>query len=89
MLKAIDREKGLPSQTEVWVVARYKRFSLVRSRLHTGRGHHRIRVHMQAMGHPLVCDHHYGLRDESCVRAISPSRRQPHQSVFTLWLQRR
>lgn len=63
MLRAIDREGGQPATTEVWIERRFKRFSLVRCRLHTGRMH-QIRVHMQALGHPLVCDHHYGLRDE-------------------------
>lgn len=63
MLKGIDHENGQPSQTEVWVERRFARFSLVRCRLHTGRMH-QIRVHMQSLGHPLVCDHHYGLRDE-------------------------
>ncbi|MCA8944778.1 MAG: hypothetical protein KDB29_00985, partial [Planctomycetes bacterium] len=51
------------ASTEVWVVERFKRFSLVRCRLHTGRMH-QIRVHMKAIGHPLVCDHHYGVRDD-------------------------
>ncbi|MCG3182959.1 MAG: Ribosomal large subunit pseudouridine synthase D [Planctomycetes bacterium] len=54
---------GQHASTEVWTVERFKRFSLVRCRLHTGRMH-QIRVHMQAIGHPLVCDHHYGIRDE-------------------------
>ncbi|MBP9891032.1 MAG: RluA family pseudouridine synthase [Planctomycetes bacterium] len=80
MLKAIDREKGLPSQTEVWVVARYKRFSLVRCRLHTGRSH-QIRVHMQAIGHPLVCDHHYGLRDELRASDLAEPPPPPTKSV--------
>lgn len=63
VLRDIDLEHGQPALTEVWVVERLKRFSLVRCRLHTGRMH-QIRLHMRAIGHPLVCDHHYGLRDE-------------------------
>jgi 23S rRNA pseudouridine1911/1915/1917 synthase len=62
MLRRIDPQ-GQPASTEVWVVERLGRFTLVRCRLHTGRMH-QIRVHMKAIGHPLVCDHHYGLRDE-------------------------
>ncbi|MCB9895445.1 MAG: RluA family pseudouridine synthase [Planctomycetes bacterium] len=62
MLRRIDPE-GQHARTEVWVVERFRRFTLVRCRLHTGRMH-QIRVHMQAIGHPLVCDHHYGIRDE-------------------------
>lgn len=62
MLRRID-PNGQHASTEVTVVERFRRFSLVRCRLHTGRMH-QIRVHMQAIGHPLVCDHHYGIRDE-------------------------
>jgi 23S rRNA pseudouridine1911/1915/1917 synthase len=62
MLRRIDPD-GQHASTEVWVVEQFNRFSLVRCRLHTGRMH-QIRVHMKAIGHPLVCDHHYGLRDE-------------------------
>jgi 23S rRNA pseudouridine1911/1915/1917 synthase len=63
MLRHIDMQHGQPSRTEVWVSERFNRFTLVRCRLHTGRMH-QIRVHMKAIGHPLVCDHHYGIRDE-------------------------
>lgn len=62
MLRRIDPD-GQESRTEVWVEKRLGRFTLVRCRLHTGRMH-QIRVHMQSIGHPLVCDHHYGQRDE-------------------------
>jgi 23S rRNA pseudouridine1911/1915/1917 synthase len=62
MLRRID-PSGQHASTEVTVVERLGRFTLVRCRLHTGRMH-QIRVHMKALGHPLVCDHHYGIRDE-------------------------
>lgn len=62
MLRRID-PNGQHASTEVTVVERYGRFTLVRCRLHTGRMH-QIRVHMKAIGHPLVADHHYGVRDE-------------------------
>jgi 23S rRNA pseudouridine1911/1915/1917 synthase len=62
MLRRID-PNGQHASTEVTVVERLGRFTLVRCRLHTGRMH-QIRVHMKALGHPLVCDHHYGIRDE-------------------------
>jgi 23S rRNA pseudouridine1911/1915/1917 synthase len=63
MLRRVDHDAGQHAHTEVRTVERFEHFSLVRCRLHTGRMH-QIRVHMQAIGHPLVCDHHYGVRDE-------------------------
>mmetsp|Transcript_10016 Transcript_10016/g.31379 ORF Transcript_10016/g.31379 Transcript_10016/m.31379 type:complete len:613 (-) Transcript_10016:39-1877(-) len=62
---------GKPSYTEVCTLAHLARpaaasgaasdepYSLVVLKLHTGRTH-QIRVHMQSIGHPLVCDIKYG-----------------------------
>ncbi len=58
-----DKGSGQLAHTSVNLVERFERFSLVQCKLHTGR-QHQIRVHMQALGHPLVGDHLYGLRDE-------------------------
>jgi len=44
-------------------VAEPERFSLVVLKLHTGRTH-QIRVHMQAIGHPLVCDSKYAVEKQ-------------------------
>ncbi|MHC4840812.1 MAG: RluA family pseudouridine synthase [Planctomycetota bacterium] len=76
MCRRIDHENGQPSQTEVWVEQRFQRFTLVRCRLHTGRMH-QIRVHMKAIGHPLVCDHHYGIRDELHESDLAESPPEP------------
>jgi 23S rRNA pseudouridine1911/1915/1917 synthase len=57
--KMIIHRKGKPSLTDYEVVEELPPFSLVRFQLHTGRTH-QIRVHMQSMGHPLVCDSLYG-----------------------------
>jgi 23S rRNA pseudouridine1911/1915/1917 synthase len=54
---------GQPARTDVTLLERFKLFTLVRCKLFTGR-QHQIRVHMQAVGHPLVGDHLYGIRDE-------------------------
>ena len=55
------REDGRPALTHVRVTARYRAHSLVRAKLQTGRTH-QVRVHMSAVGHPLVGDARYGAR---------------------------
>ncbi|MDE0421079.1 MAG: RluA family pseudouridine synthase [Gammaproteobacteria bacterium] len=55
------RDDGRPAVTHVAVVARFAAHTLVEARLETGRTH-QIRVHMAAIGHPLVGDSRYGAR---------------------------
>jgi 23S rRNA pseudouridine1911/1915/1917 synthase len=50
---------GKASLTDYEVLETAGPYSLVQFRLHTGRTH-QIRVHMQALGHPLACDELYG-----------------------------
>ena len=57
--KMIVAKKGKMSVTDYKVVEQWPLYSLMQFQLHTGRTH-QIRVHMQAMGHPLVCDDLYG-----------------------------
>ena len=62
-----DRKKmaivpdGKPAVTEFKVLERFKNFSFVECKLQTGRTH-QIRVHMTAIGHPLVGDTKYTAR---------------------------
>jgi len=62
-----DRKKmaitpdGKPAVTEFAVLERFKNFSLVQCKLQTGRTH-QIRVHMAAIGHPLLGDTKYSAR---------------------------
>ena len=50
---------GKDSLTRVRVINVFKRFSLLQLQLVTGRTH-QIRVHCQAMGHPIIGDEKYG-----------------------------
>jgi 23S rRNA pseudouridine1911/1915/1917 synthase len=51
--------RGKASLTDYTVLEDLSLYSLVQFRIHTGRTH-QIRVHMQALGHPIVCDELYG-----------------------------
>lgn len=50
---------GKASLTDYEVLETVGPYSLMQFILHTGRTH-QIRVHMQALGHPIVCDELYG-----------------------------
>ncbi len=57
--RMITAKKGKPSQTDYRVVRQWRAYSLLQFRIHSGRTH-QIRVHMQALGHPILCDEFYG-----------------------------
>ena len=58
---AIDRKNGREAVTHWTVLARYPGYTHVECRLETGRTH-QIRVHMAAVGHPLLGDTVYGAK---------------------------
>lgn len=64
-----DRKKmavvpgGREAVTDFVVVERFGNYTLVRCKLRTGRTH-QIRVHMRHIGHPIVGDKTYGVRNE-------------------------
>ena len=55
----IIHKRGKPAITEYRVAEEFGKYSFVQFRIHTGRTH-QIRVHMQYLDHPLVCDELYG-----------------------------
>lgn len=58
----IEREVGAGGQeaiTNYHVIKRYENFTYIKVQLETGRTH-QIRVHFQALGHPLIGDSLYG-----------------------------
>jgi RluA family pseudouridine synthase len=58
-LTVIDKYQGKPSQTEFTLILSAGNYSVVEARPTTGRTH-QIRVHLSALGHPIVCDPLYG-----------------------------
>lgn len=58
---------GKMSVTEAWTVCRLANQTLLKVQLHTGRTH-QIRVHMEAVGHPLIGDWLYNPDDHSMPR---------------------
>jgi len=57
--KMIAARKGKASITDYRVVEQWPLYSLLQFQIHTGRTH-QIRVHMQSIGHSIVCDELYG-----------------------------
>lgn len=66
-LKMAVRSDGLPARTAWRVLRRARDRTLVSCRPHTGR-QHQIRVHLDAIGHPLVGDKLYGCDEELFLR---------------------
>jgi 23S rRNA pseudouridine1911/1915/1917 synthase len=55
----MDKHPGKTASTDISILESNAGYCLVRCKLHTGRTH-QIRVHMAALGHPLVADELYG-----------------------------
>jgi 23S rRNA pseudouridine955/2504/2580 synthase/23S rRNA pseudouridine1911/1915/1917 synthase len=67
--KMITHKKGKPSLTDYKVLEEFKLFSWLQFQIHTGRTH-QIRVHMQHIGHSIVCDELYGTAEPVKLSAI-------------------
>jgi 23S rRNA pseudouridine1911/1915/1917 synthase len=64
VLMQVCEEGGLPAETELEVLERRHGHSLVELRPRTGR-QHQLRVHLAAIGHPIVGDKLYGPEREA------------------------
>lgn len=61
---AVLKVGGRSAVTHYKVIARYTRFTHLKLRLETGRTH-QIRVHMASIGHPILGDEVYGIKEKS------------------------
>ena len=68
---------GRPAKTTLVRLARFDAVDLLRAHLHTGRTH-QIRVHLAAIGHPIVGDDTYGGGGGRKVVALPPKRHFLH-----------
>lgn len=74
--RAVRHDVGQPALTRWRVETRFRDHTRLHIRLHTGR-HHQIRVHLAALGHPVVGDKLYGPTDGLFLRysdrALTPA----------------
>ena len=61
--RCVTNKNSKEAVTNYEVVKRYKRYTLIKLKLETGRTH-QIRVHMKYIGHPVVGDDVYGKEDK-------------------------
>ena len=73
-MMAIQYRQGKSAITRYAAAERFRGYTLLEVRPQTGRSH-QIRVHLQAIGHPLAIDPLYGSREPLLLSALKPSYR--------------
>ncbi|MDR1930749.1 MAG: RNA pseudouridine synthase, partial [Treponema sp.] len=63
-LTIVDKYRGKPSETRFSLILSAGNYAVIEARPATGRTH-QIRVHLAALGHPIVCDQLYGKNNRS------------------------
>lgn len=86
-IKRCVRPDGRAAQTELWVRRQSATASLLAVKLHTGRTH-QIRVHCQAIGHPLLGDWLYGRQSNPWIhrQALHCARLRFYQPFLERWI---
>lgn len=59
----VDKLEGKPSHTHYRVLETFKHYTYVEAQIFTGRMH-QIRVHLQAIGYPMMVDEYYSKKTE-------------------------
>jgi 23S rRNA pseudouridine1911/1915/1917 synthase len=73
-MMAISRRQGKSALTRYAVLERFRGYTLLDVRPQSGRSH-QIRLHLQAIGHPLAIDPFYGSEEPLLLSALKPSYR--------------
>jgi 23S rRNA pseudouridine1911/1915/1917 synthase len=77
---SIRAPRSRASVTRWRVIERFGEVSLVEARPETGRTH-QIRVHLAALGHPVLADPQYGARSGRALPTSGPARRLARQAL--------